>query len=109
MPFNGSIWYPYEVLGNQTNITSIGAIGQYDNQITGGVFGLVLLVSFFVVCFMALSYREEYSALPVSLFLTTILSYLMAAIDMLADEVAWAATVLLAIGAVIYMYARRSG
>jgi len=101
MPWNGSTWVPHEVAGG--NASTFTDLIQYANDVSGNVFGVMLLVSVFLVIFIASSSKNQEAALPASLFITTILSYIMAAMDAVGDWVAWVMTFVL-MGSVILLY-----
>lgn len=91
MPWSGSTWVDHEVAGGNTDFTGIL---QYSNAVTGDAFGLMLLVSVFIVIFIGSSARGQgESGLASSLFITTLLSYMLAAMDVVGDWVAVAFTV----------------
>ena len=111
MPWNGDTWVPYDTMGNGT-VTTILDIAQYNNTVTGDVFGLFMLIAFFMIALTGLTYygrtQSTETNIATAVLLSTILSYMMAAIDMLADEIAWAMTFIL-VGSVILLYAKGGG
>ena len=101
MPWDGATWVPHEVVGG--NATTFTELMQYANTVSGDVFGIMVLVSVFLVIFVASGRQDQGAGLAASLFITTILSYIMAAMDVVGDYVAWVMTFAL-MGAVILLY-----
>lgn len=106
MPWDGSTWVPHEVVGG--NATTFTDLMQYANEVSGDVFGVMLLLSVFFVIFIASSRKDSGNGLAASLFITTLLSYIMAAMDVIGDWVAWVMTFAL-MGSVILLYKGGSG
>lgn len=101
MPWDGATWVAYETLrGNTTDIVSVF---QYNDDITGGIFGVGILVMIFLIMLVGTSRTAGGSSLALSLFVTAILSYLLAAVDIVMDEIAMAMTIVLMV-AVALMY-----
>lgn len=88
MPWNGSTWIPYEVVGG--NASSFVDLIQYANDISGDLFGIFLLMAIFMAIFIASSRKGMEVSLSSSLFITAILSFIMAAMDVIGNWVAWA-------------------
>ena len=105
MPWNGTIWIPYESM--DVNTTSLLGMAQYDNSVTGGIFGLMVIIAVFMISLVGMSLNYKEDALPFSLFITMIVSYLLAAIDIVADEIAWGITFVLIGSFVLLWVARR--
>lgn len=106
MPWDGNTWVPYTELNDWTNATTLIDVGQYANYITNHAFGVLVIIAFFIITFgaMSASKMEMETSLYVSLFMTTILSYLFAALDMVIDEIALAMTfILVASVALLYI------
>ena len=102
MPWNGSTWVPYDVVGG--NYTDFTGLIQYSNSISGDIFGIMLLVSAFIVIFMAGSTKGKIDVgLSSAMFVTTILSYLLVAMGGVGDWVAWTMTILL-VASVVVLY-----
>ena len=101
MPWDGATWVPHEVVGG--NATSFIDLMQYANDVSGDMFGIIMLAAVFFIIFIASGRRESENGLAASLFITTILSYIMAAMDVVGDWVAWVMTFAL-MGAVILLY-----
>ncbi|NIP41324.1 MAG: hypothetical protein GWO10_02020 [candidate division Zixibacteria bacterium] len=88
MPWNGSTWVEFDTMnGSAGNMIEMF---QYGNDVTSGAFGFLILVAVFVIIFVGSSRTAGGSSLSLSLFITAILSFLMAAMDIVIDEVAYA-------------------
>jgi hypothetical protein len=107
MPWNGAEWIPYDLI-NSTNSTAFTDIAAYDNTVTGGVFGLMVIIAFFAAVFIGTSKNDPETSLPISLLVTTILSAMFAAMNIVADEVMYGC-ILLTVASVIILYVQRSG
>jgi len=102
MPWNGSTWVDFDVVGG--NYTDFTGLIQYTNSISGDMFGIMLLVSMFMVIFVAGSAKGKMDVgLSSALFVTTVMSYLLAAMDGVGDWVAWAMTIIL-VASVVVLY-----
>lgn len=75
MGFVGGVWTEYTTPMNASNIT---AIIQYDNEITNNLFGVGILMGFFILMFV-LTGREPKLSIPISLYGTTLVGIFMAA------------------------------
>lgn len=67
---------PYN-LDNFTNTTNLYEIANASNQVVNGLFALFILLSVFLIVFMALKRYDTKDALLASSFITTILTVLM--------------------------------
>ena len=101
MPWEGATWVPHEVVGG--NASTFTDLMQYSNDVSGDLFGVMLLVAVFIVILVAGSRKDEGTGLAASLFITTILSSLLAAMDVVADWMAWVMTFVL-VGAMLLLY-----
>ncbi len=84
---------------NSSVDTIVGLI-QYDNSVTGGMFGIAILVSFFIIIMLALKTFEINKAFAGAAFVTAILGFLLRMMDVLADRFLWIPFVLLALSIV---------
>ena len=101
MPWINGTWVAHEVLaGNASTFTEMI---QYANTVSDDIFGIMLLTSIFFVIFIASSKRDSGGGLAASLFITAILSYILAAMDVVGDWVAWVMTFAL-VGAIVLLY-----
>ena len=103
MPFNGTgidTWTDYPVAAGNNTFQDIMI---YANTTTDGVFGIMLLISIFIIIFVVGSKKDEDTALANSIFITTIMSYLLVAMTVVANWVAILMTFLL-MAAVILIY-----
>jgi hypothetical protein len=94
---------------NMTNVSNSGNIielTQSVNQLTGELFGFMVLIAFFVILFA--SFRNQ----PVSVrftsaaFLTTIVSFIFRVVDMTGDLVVTSFVLLTAVSFVVLFYER---
>lgn len=75
---------------------SIIGLIQYDNTVTQGYFGLVVLIGFFLVAFLSLKEFETGKALAGASFLTGVLGMFLWLMDILADKLVWLPFIMLA-------------
>lgn len=103
MPWDGATWVPHEIIrGNATTYTELL---QYANEISGDAFGLAMLSAIFLIIFIAGQHRSDNSgaSLSAGILITTILSYIMASMDVVGNWVAWTFTFIL-VGSVVLLY-----
>ena len=103
MPFEGTginTWTDYPVAAGNNTFQDLMV---YANTTTDGVFGIMLLVSIFIIIFVVGSKKDEDTALANSIFVTAILSYILVAMTVVANWVAILMTFLL-MAAVIMIY-----
>lgn len=72
---------------NATNITSIQKLMQFDNTITGGMFGIVLLIALWFVSFLGLGLYPKERSIMVASFITFLASILLAVIGIIDGRV----------------------
>lgn len=89
----------------QINNTGIEALIQYPNAVTNGVFGVAVIVVFFIVLFLGIKSRgyETEKALAGSGFPAAVVSYVMVAAGFLSAEVSIIMTVI-AVIALVFLY-----
>ena len=101
MPYDGGTWTPYATANGTTDFTEAM---QYANTATGDIFGIAVLASIFLIVFVGGSGRgNDDLSLAGAAFLTTILSILMAAFDVVGDWVA-VAMIFITVAAVVILY-----
>ncbi len=68
------------------NVTQPVELFQYvQNDLVGGIFGVAILISIFVITFLSVR-SDETRALPAALFLTTISSLLLSILGLVAPQ-----------------------
>lgn len=82
MPFVNGSWVPYTMF----NGTTLLDMGQYINATLGGFFGFGILIVVFFVTFVIGSRYSPTTALSSSMFITTILAFLLASVDLFPDQ-----------------------
>ncbi len=97
---------PSTDLHNLTNLTDSSnfvQLTQEVNQLTGELFGFLVLISFFVILFAVFKNQPTNVRIVTAAFLTTIVSFLFRVIDMTGDLVVLV-FVLITAGAYVAMY-----
>ena len=97
-----------EPLYNLTNISNSGNILDFEqhinSELTGGLFGFFVLLSFLIVLFVAYKHERISLRFAAASFLTTILSFLFRIISLRNDLVVFVFVVITAISIVIAKY-----
>ena len=101
MPWDGVTWIPHETVGG--NATSFTDLMQYANTVTGDAFGLLLLGGIFMIIFIVGGRQDAGTGLASALFITTLLSFLLAAMDVVGDWVSWVLIFAL-MGSIVLLY-----
>lgn len=90
---------------NATNITSFPALLEYDNTITGGLFGLFILIGVTLIAYVATGqYRKEVS-FSFAMFIGFVSSVFLSAMGLLGGHIVVIMAVLLG-GSVLYLLTR---
>ena len=103
MPFEGTgigTWTDYPTAAGNGTFQDLLI---YSNTVTNDIFGIMLLISIFIVIFVAGSKRDSDTALASSMFITTILAYILVDMTVVANWIAILMTFLL-MAAVIMLY-----
>lgn len=98
MAWADGVWTDYPNPAGNGTFTDIMA---YNNQITGDVFGIMLLAGIFMLIFIVGSSRDPDSALASSAFVCTILSYILVAMGILANWVSISMTFILVVSVIL--------
>lgn len=69
------------------NVTSMSTYLTYPNTVTGGMFGIALVIVIFVICFVSLRAYPPRQSFPASMFITTVLTALLRIIGVVGDPV----------------------
>ena len=105
MPWNGTVWTDYAILGDR-NVTTFVDIMQYNNDITGGLMGILMLVTIFTISYMSASYKRSGNmSLAFASMLTMVSAVLLDAVDVIGTEVMWISVMVL-MGAIALVYVR---
>lgn len=80
MPFasNGT-WTDYAL----PNATDLMELAQYNNSITSDIFGLAMMLLIFLVLYGSMSSTRSPVSLQVSLFISTMLGFLLLAVELI--------------------------
>lgn len=73
----------YFPLNNLTSSTNITGVAQYANEVTGGMFWLLIFFALWSVLFMSMAKFGEKKALTSSSFITALVSYMLAAMGLI--------------------------
>lgn len=68
-----------------SNVTGIVDVFSYGNTVTGGLFGIALLLIVFVVSFVALKVYPTEKAMAASSFTTALTSYMLSAVSLVPN------------------------
>ena len=94
-------------LYNLTNVTSSNnllEITQQVNQLSGEIFGLMFLISFFIILFVSFRGEDVSVKFTSAAFLTTILAILFRVIDLTGDRIVLIIVLITAVGYIIMNY-----
>lgn len=78
MPFVDGTWQDNPL----PNATDLMELAQYNNTITSDMFGLTLVLVSFLILYIGMSYTRSPVSLQASLFISTILSFLLMAVTL---------------------------
>lgn len=77
-----SPWYNFM---NVTSSNNLLEFAQASNELVGGWWGLLLLISFFVIMFIAMKHYPTRSAFPIAASLTMLLSFMMRTMSLIPN------------------------
>lgn len=86
---------------NIPNITGIESLFVWTNTLTGGLFGVFLPVSIFLVIFLNLVWSSNENALLVALFMTTVLSMFLSLLTITPVNVVVVFSILTSVAALV--------
>lgn len=85
---------------NSTDVSSIVNLLGYNNDVTGGWFGLVILIMVFVISVLSLKTFEMNKAVTAAAFFTAIVGLLFRLMGILADNYFWIPWIFVALGVI---------
>jgi len=102
MPIINGTWTAWELL-NSTNSTNLLKIAEYNNSIMNDMFGTLLLLSLLVIFIMITSSTRSNISIQISLFITSIIGFLLAAIGLVGVHIP--VTIMIAfVGSMVLLY-----
>jgi len=105
MPFVNGTWVEWNTTINATNIADLVT---YINSTTNNWFGLLVLLSVFVVVFVAGLRRDVLASLSTSMFITTIVGILFRALGLI-DNIIFVLLIIGTVGTAVLLYITRGG
>ena len=87
---------PYYNTTNLTSSNNLVEITKQVNLLSGSIFGFTILIAFIVILLVAFRNRGTRTTMPIIAFLSTLLSMLLVAMELLPDMVMYVMIVLTA-------------
>ena len=88
------------------NVTNIGEMFGYLNVLTSDYFGVVVLLTFWVMLFALFLYRGPENALAGSLFIITIIGYVFVVLHVISVNMAPVLTLVLGLSVLLLFFGR---
>lgn len=101
-----SDWYNFSDVTASSNLLEFA---QATNDLVGGWWGLLLLISFFMIMFIAMKHYPTSSSFPIAAALTMLLSFMMRTLSLIPNIAVFICIIATIVSMLPLLWARSSG